>query len=121
MSLVFIPFRQINASTPYAVNFDTESGLPSIEVYDLELLEAGEVWFATDRGVCIYDGYEFETRTQKDGLLHDCVLRLNKDPDGRIWITGLDQQLCIYDGKEIRPYAWNAVLGDLISPGTWID
>ena len=110
-----------SAAMPYSINFDIEDGLPSLEVYDLEILDEETVWFATDRGICIYDGYNFETITQKDGLLHDCVLRLNKDPWGRIWITGLDKRLCFYDGQRIQAYAWNDVIHHQIKPDTWIE
>lgn len=92
-----------------------------MEVYDLEILNDETIWFATDRGICIYDGYDFETLTQKDGLLHDCVLRLNKDPLGQIWSTGLDKRLCFFDGNRMKPYAWNAVIHQQIHPDTWIE
>lgn len=120
LPLLCLPLAASSAN-PYAFNFDTEDGLPSMEVYDLEFLDDQTVWFATDRGVCRYDGFEFETLTQKEGLLHDCVLRLNKDPWGRIWMTGLDKRLCVYDGKSIEEYAWNDVLLQLIHPGTWVE
>ena len=40
-------------------NFSSKNGLPSNEVYDVLQDENGIMWFATDRGLCRYDGYEF--------------------------------------------------------------
>ncbi len=73
---------------PYYINYDTKDGLPSSEVYAVEVDSNGMVWFATDRGVCSYNGYEFKTYTTEDGLANNTVLTIWKDWKGNFWFPG---------------------------------
>ena len=92
---------------PYYINYDTKDGLPSSEVYAVEVDSNGIVWFATDRGVCSYNGYEFKAYTTEDGLANNTTLAIWKDLKGNFWFPGLDGSLSVYNHKKFYPYKWN--------------
>jgi len=110
--LLFILFIQlfpfyVFGQDPYHINYDTKDGLPSSEVYAVEVDSNGIVWFATDRGICSYNGYEFKTFTTDDGLANNTLLTIWKDRKGNFWFPGLDGSLSIYDHEKFFPYKWN--------------
>ena len=78
-TLLLIPI-QISGQDPSFINYDTKDGLPSSEVYDVAIYESGLLWFSTDRGVCSYDGYNFDTYTTSNGLADNTNFKIFKDP-----------------------------------------
>ena len=73
------------AQTPYFIHFGFEDGLPSSEVYQSLQDHNGYMWFATDRGVARFDGYNFKVFTTADGLCHNSVIGIYLDQRGWIW------------------------------------
>jgi len=51
------------AQNPYAINIDKTSGMPSNSVFDVFQDSKGFMWFATGKGLCRYDGNNFELYT----------------------------------------------------------
>lgn len=78
-------------------NYDTESGLPSSEVYSVKQTNDGKMWFTSDRGIFSYNGYEFKTYTTNNGLANNTNFDIFENPDGSLWFTGLDGSLTIYN------------------------
>ncbi|MEM7036539.1 MAG: two-component regulator propeller domain-containing protein, partial [Bacteroidota bacterium] len=64
-----------------------EDGLSGSEVYDLAQDVDGNMWFATNKGLCRYDGYEFKTYTAQDGIDGNDVIKLFPDTQGRLWFS----------------------------------
>ena len=92
------------AQQPIWSHYTVEDGLPSYEVYQVLQGPDGFMWFATDRGVARYDGYDFEVFTAKDVLATSVVFGFYVDRFDRIWMMGLEGKLTIYDhGQWIRP------------------
>lgn len=116
--LIHLPFA-LFGQDPYFINYDTKDGLPSSEVYDVEVDSNGMVWFATDRGICSYNGYEFKTYTTEDGLANNTLLAIWKDRKGNFWFPGIDGSLSIYDHEKFYPYRWNDGLKESFK-GRWI-
>ena len=116
MLMAFSVFGQ----DPYFFNYDTKDGLPSSEVYSVEVDSNGLLWFATDRGFCSYNGYEFKTYTTEDGLANNTILKIWKDRKGNFWLPGLDGSLTIFDHKKFYPYKWNDRLKK-IQKGEWVE
>ena len=104
--LHFLPFF-IFGQDPYFINYDTKDGLPSSEVHAVEMDSNGILWFATDRGICSYNGYEFKTYTTDDGLANNSTLAIWKDRKGNFWFPGLNGSLTIFDHNNFYPYKWN--------------
>ncbi|MBX7052384.1 MAG: histidine kinase [Flavobacteriales bacterium] len=65
--------------------YSTLDGLSSNEVYDVMCDRMGFMWFATNKGVCRYDGHTFLNYSSEDGLGDNSVLGLFEDYQGRIW------------------------------------
>jgi len=95
--LSFLLFKGIfiSAQTPQPSfkNYTVNDGLPSSEVYDALQDQNGHMWFATDRGVAKFNGYEFKTYTTSDGLTDNVVFELYEDHKGRIWCLPMNGQL----------------------------
>ncbi len=108
--LLYLFSSSVSGQDPYYINYDTKDGLPSSEVHAVEVDPNGMVWFATDRGVCSFNGYEFKTYSTDDGLANNSTLAIWKDRKGNFWFPGLDGSLSIYDHKKFYPYKWNDTL-----------
>ncbi|MFK7926364.1 MAG: two-component regulator propeller domain-containing protein, partial [Bacteroidia bacterium] len=61
-------------------------GLPSERVYWTMQDDLGYMWFATQAGVCQYDGYRAKVLTTSQGLSHNQVRELYADEQNRIWM-----------------------------------
>lgn len=90
-------------------HFTTEDGLPSSQIYQALQDVDGFMWFATDRGVVKYNGYEFKTFTTKDGLTDNVVLNLFQDFKKRIWMISISGSIFIYENNTIKPFQYNAI------------
>ncbi len=82
----------------------TLEGLPSNTVYATLEDRRGFVWLATDRGVCRYNGIDFETFTVEDGLADNEVFSLFEDSKGRIWFGTFNGQLCYFHSEQFFSY-----------------
>ena len=78
--------------------YGVEDGLIDHQVTDLLLDYTGNLWVATRRGLCRFDGSTFQTFTTEDGLTNDPIHCLFEDSQGHIWI-GTDRGVVHYDGR----------------------
>lgn len=92
--------------------FGLNEGLPSLQAYNIYQDKNGIIWFATDRGVANYNGYEIKQFGVKDGLLSNVVLSFYPQPDGKVYCSTFDKALFYFeaDFKGFKPYKHNAVL-----------
>lgn len=97
-------------------NFDTQQGLPSSEVYNCFQDAKGKIWFLTDRGLSMYDGYSFQNFSTKDGLLDNTLLNYSKVSDSLVWISSLNNQLVLLNTNEdsFEPYIYNQKIKDFL-------
>jgi serine phosphatase RsbU (regulator of sigma subunit) len=59
------------------------------------------MWFGTQGGISRYDGEEFyRPFTTEDGLAHDIIVAIHRDPDGILWLGTWGGGVSRYDGKE---------------------
>lgn len=112
--LIHLAGQDLRAQDPFYHHYDTETGLPSAEVYDVIFDEWGMGWFPTDRGLCSYDGYSFKVYTTEDGLTNNTILDFKKDPHGRIWMMTLDGSIFYLDQSEIHAFKGNDKLGAIL-------
>ena len=89
----------IYAQTPFHIIYNTNDGLPSSEVYNIHFTDDHKVWFTTDRGIAIYDGYEFTSLSSQDGLKSNTNFNIKEDSKNRLWFTGIDGSLSLFDGS----------------------
>ena len=90
-------------------HFGVDEGLPSSEVYDVYQDKLGYIWFATDKGLSRYNGYEFENFTTNDGLPGNTILDFYPQEDGRIFCLEFHSNSLFYfdeifDGFKIYPF-----------------
>ncbi|HAS41790.1 MAG TPA: hypothetical protein DCS93_15025 [Microscillaceae bacterium] len=69
-----------------------EDGLPSMEVYDVFQDRKGYIWFATDLGICRYDGRIFK-RYATPTARSKAMSNFAEDRDGRIWFMNFSRQI----------------------------
>nr|MCH9660273.1 LytTR family transcriptional regulator DNA-binding domain-containing protein [Bacteroidota bacterium] len=105
------------AQEPIYKNFGVNDGLPSSEVYDLIQDKEGYIWFATDKGLSRFNGYEFENFNTNDGLTGNVVLRFYPQENGQIWGYSFHNKSLFYFNQPFSgftPYKYNDVLNENI-------
>jgi ligand-binding sensor domain-containing protein len=83
---------------PY-INYTSENGLPSDQVYQCIQDREGFMWFVTDNGISKFDGYTFKNYGAKEGLTQPVIFNIQEDKFGRILCTGLNREFFIIDKK----------------------
>ena len=81
----------------------TEDGLSQNTVSNMLQDRRGSIWFATQKGVTVYNGVDYTYINDTNGLQSQRVYCLFEDVKGHIWI-GTHKGLTVYDGKDFRTY-----------------
>ncbi|HBS86867.1 MAG: hypothetical protein A2W91_12615 [Bacteroidetes bacterium GWF2_38_335] len=98
------------SQSPHFINFSSENGLPSNEVYHVFQDSKGYIWFATNNGVCKYDGENFTNFDMENGLPDNTVFEIYEDYKGRIWFVTFSSKLSYYYNGKIIPYKYNNLI-----------
>ncbi|NPD47210.1 MULTISPECIES: sensor histidine kinase [unclassified Lentimicrobium] len=104
---------QLFSQTPGMQFFHTHDGLPSDEVYKSLIDDKGYLWFATNNGVCYFDGETFTTLDINDGLTENTILEIEKDRFGRIWFAGISGLLSYYENGKVHHFKGNDIIKTL--------
>ncbi len=93
-------------------NFTTEEGLPSNEVYSSFQDKNGLIWFATDRGICHYNGLEFKKYEPKNLLTDITVFDFFPQENGQVWCNTFNNKLFYFEngGNTFTPYKYNHLI-----------
>ncbi len=93
-------------------NYSTHDGLVSNEVYHIYQDANGLLWFATDRGISVYDGYSFKNFGIAEGLTSTTVFRFFPQENGEVWCTTINNQLFYFNTTDyqFREYKYNNIL-----------
>ena len=111
--LLFFCVQITYAQTHIYQHFGVDEGLPSSEVYDMYQDKEGYMWFATDKGLSRYNGYEFENFTTKDGLPDNTILDFYPQENGQVWCYSYHTQSLFYFDEVFegfKNYAFNTQL-----------
>ncbi len=95
-------------------NFRVQDGLPSDEVYDLEVDSLNRIWITTDRGVAVYDGNGFKIYTTDDGLADNTNFEIFKDSNNRMWFNGFSSAISYYENGAFHEYEYNDVIKNYV-------
>lgn len=87
---------------PLYRHYTTLDGLSSNEVYDVLCDSRGFMWFATNRGISVFDGASFRNFTIEDGLVDNSVLGLFEDYQGRIWCRTISGSVSFIQGESVH-------------------
>lgn len=115
--LLFFLSKSAFGQEPIYQHFGVDHGLPSTEVYDVYQDKEGYIWFATDKGLSQFNGYEFKNYTTSDGLTGNVVLRFYPLPNGQIWCFSLHTKSLFYFEEVFngfKPYKYNDVLCEVL-------
>lgn len=104
-----------NKFEPASINYTIEDGLPSNETYCIHQDQQGYIWIGTDRGLCRYNGYEFETFTTSDGLTDNVIFNIYEDDWGRMWFRTYNHTLCYYHNGKFFEFKYNKVWLDFLN------
>jgi ligand-binding sensor domain-containing protein/heat shock protein HslJ len=86
------------------VRYGTANGLASDDVTDLTFAPDGGLWAATrGGGVSHFDGTNWTTFTETDGLINNIVYAIDAAPDGSVWV-GTDSGVSHFDGAAWTSY-----------------
>ena len=84
--------RIAHSQDPYSISFTEINGLSSNHVYDVYQDKKGFMWFATDGGLCRYDGFQFLSFGNNEQLSKSGSY-ISEDDFGRIWYMNFDGYL----------------------------
>ena len=91
--------------------YSIDHGLPSLRIEHIAEDSAGYIWFATrDNGASRFDGDEFYTFTQQDGLCSNQVFFIHRDRQERLWFATING-VCWYDGTSFYHLEDDGILG----------
>ncbi|MDD5363017.1 MAG: PAS domain S-box protein [Ignavibacteria bacterium] len=77
----------ITLSQYYCVQkYNVDNGLKSRIIFDAAQDSSGMIWFATNFGVSVYDGYEFKNFSSKDNLPQVSYRKVRIDSKGFVWV-----------------------------------
>lgn len=91
--ILFLVFPYFNwGQNPFYYKIDKSKGLPSNNIYDIYQDSKGFMWFASNLGLCKFDGKNFlsysnDIQTSKAGS------NIKEDKYGRIWYSNFDGYL----------------------------
>ena len=91
--------------------YSIDHGLPSLRIEHIAEDSEGYIWVATrDSGVSCFDGDEFNTFTQQDGLCSNQVFFIHRDRQEQLWFATVNG-VCWYDGTSFHHLEDDGIVG----------
>lgn len=96
-------------------NLNKKNGLSSNQVYGIFQDDNGVIWYATDRGICSYNGYEFKRYRLEDGITCTTVFDFYPQKDGTVWCSTYNNKIFYFNPttKTFRSYKYNKTIVEL--------
>lgn len=112
LPLVLIIFQTQILAQPHPAwrHYTLENGLPDNTIYGICEDKSGHLWFATNTGICRFDGYSFRRfpATAAAGEVNNAsVFNPQADSLDRVWFCNVANQLFYVEGDSIRAWQWN--------------
>jgi hypothetical protein len=95
------------------------SGLISNTIYEILQDSKGYVWFASNKGISIFDGKHFKNLTSEDGLPSNDIFSIFEDSKKRIWILAGNGQISFYHNDKLFTAQNTPYLRSIIT-NSWI-
>lgn len=110
-SIVVLFLTQITfGQNPYFNTIDKSQGLLTNSVYDIFEDKDNFLWFATDKGLCQFNGYTFQYFSQ-DGMTSKAGSCIKQDAFGRIWYENFDGYLYYVEKNQLKKLNQNKSIG----------
>lgn len=94
--IVFFSAEQLMAQSYSLRHYAISEGMNSTVVYRCLQDSRGYMWFATDAGLCRFDGKKFDQFTTRDGLSGNEIFNLFEDSKKRLWFLTYNGHLSYY-------------------------
>lgn len=91
-------------------HFSSADGLPSEKIYDAAQTPDGNIWFATARGICRFDGIAFRCYGADEGLADAEITGLLTDFNGKLWCWSSAGRIFYFENNLFLPLKNNAEL-----------
>ncbi|MBO6795373.1 MAG: hypothetical protein JJ895_15810 [Balneolaceae bacterium] len=103
--LLFFSFAVLLCKQASAQEFNIQSltvndGLPSSNIHDIYADDNGFLWLATPYGLIRYDGKEYVTFDEDEGVRDGLIYDFHFEEDGDIWIITGEGGLAKFDGQQ---------------------
>ena len=86
-------------------SYSPQSTITDDMIFSMAEDKNGNIWFATRRhGACRFDGKDFTSFREKEGLISNGVNSILQDYKGNIWFTTEKNGVFCYDGKIFKNY-----------------
>lgn len=91
--------------------FEISDKLSNAEVYHMIQDRFGHIWYASDRGISVYNGYELKFFDTKNGIPDQTIFRFYPQQNGLIWCASASNTFYIVDPEvqSIQPYQFNHI------------
>ncbi len=103
-------FQLLLGQNPYFNTIDKSQGLLSNSVYDIFQDKDDYMWFATEKGLCRFNGYTFQYFSQ-DGMTSKAGSCIQQDALGRIWYENFDGYLYYVENSQLKKLSQNKSIG----------
>jgi hypothetical protein len=108
------PLSTLAQVSPYK-NYTVADGLLSNKVFAICQDSTRYMYFATDRGISVFNGHSFKNFTVKEGMPTNIYYGLYKDKWNRVWAQSTSDQLIAFkDGEIEKKYLLNKVCRQII-------
>lgn len=108
--LLLIVTYNLSGQNPYFNKIDKSTGLPSNTIYDITQDQKGFMWFATNEGVCKYDGVSFSNLSTKK-VTSKAGSSLIVDNNNTIYYCNFDGYIYYNKNEILEPVPQNQPLG----------
>jgi ligand-binding sensor domain-containing protein len=102
--ITFLVSSSVVAQQLPLLKIGLKEGLPQSTVFRMRQDNFGYMWFATQGGLCRYDGVAFKVYSQYDGIGSNFIRDLEFDKTGRLWIATMDKGISCFNGSQFTQF-----------------
>ncbi len=95
--LIVLHAVSVHAQHINFINYSTNDGLPSSEVYEVITDQKGFLWFCSDAGIGRFSNNKIDVFTKKDGLPDNTLFHLTKFENNKLIISSYNSQFGMID------------------------
>jgi len=106
LTVFLLVFSTVSFSQSYS-HFSIANGLPGNSIKAMYKDSRGVMWIATETGLCTYDGSEFKTIDEEDGLDYNLIWKIIEDDENNIWLSIYGNGIAKFDGERFTYYNKN--------------
>lgn len=108
--LILLFIQKLIGQNPYYNTIDKSQGLLTNSVYDIFQDKDNYMWFATDKGLCQFNGYTFRYYNKED-MSSRAGTCIKQDSFGRIWYENFDGYLYYVENNQLKKLNQNKSIG----------